>query len=285
MKRCIYLFRSEVKKTDYAAPPLPVVLTILLLIGPVCLAQPAGSAAATGETDLARQTQNPVASLISVPLQGNWDFGLGSREAVGTTLNIQPVLPFTLTRNTNLILRIILPVTSQPASDGSRINGLGDILMTAFFSPQKTGKVIWGIGPAFLLPVATHQAIGSEKFGLGPSAVALVQPGKFTVGILFNHVWSAAGAEVRTDVNTSYGQPFLSYNLGKGLALGVSSEITTNWKAEQKTTAPLLFAVSKVALLGRQPVNFTWAAGPTLTSPEGGPEWRFRFQTNFLFPR
>ena len=26
---------------------------------------------------LAKQTQNPVASLISVPLQGNWDFGLG----------------------------------------------------------------------------------------------------------------------------------------------------------------------------------------------------------------
>ncbi len=273
-------------KLEEVHTALLTILTILFLVAPPAMAQQAAQGAATpSAADLAKQTQNPVSSLISVPLQANWDFGLGSREAVGTTLNFQPVMPFALTESTNLILRVILPITSQPTSDASRLNGLGDIVMTPFFSPKKTGKIIWGAGPVFLLPVATNKALGSEKFGLGPSVVALVQPGKFTVGALYNHIWSVAGAKDRTDVNTSYWQPFLNYNLGNGLALGVSSEITTNWKADQKTTAPLLFSVSKVTLLGRRPVNFAWAAGPTLTSPDGGTEWRFRFQANFLYPR
>jgi hypothetical protein len=176
-------------------------------------------------------------------------------------------------------------MTSQPAPDGARINGLSDIVATAFFSPAKTGSLIWGVGPAMLLPVATNQSLGSEKFGLGPSVVLLTQPGKFTLGLLFNQIWSVAGPEDRTDVSTMYLQPFLNYNLGGGLAVGVSSEITTNWKADQKVTAPLLFSVSKVTLLGKRPTSFSVAAGPMLASPDGGADWRFRFAVTFLYPR
>ncbi len=165
-------------------------------------------AAAQTADELAKQTQNPVASLISVPFQGNWDFGLGDRDAAGSLLNIQPVMPFAVSESTNVILRVIMPLTSQPASGDDRVNGLGDIVTTVFFSPVASGRVIWGVGPVFLLPTATSAALGSEKLGLGPSVVALTQPGNWTLGILFNQIWSVSGANDRDDVNTTFLQPF-----------------------------------------------------------------------------
>jgi hypothetical protein len=249
----------------------------------LCLLPP--RAAAQTADELAKQTQNPVASLISVPLQGNWDFGLGDREATGTLLNIQPVMPFGVSKTTNVILRVIMPLTSQPGPEGVRLNGLSDILATAFFSPAQSGRIIWGAGPVVLLPAATSSALGTEKFALGPSVVALAQPGAWTVGMLFNHVWSVSGASDRPDVNQTFLQPFANYNLGGGLSVGASMEATGNWEADEMWTAPLLFNVSKVALLGRRPVSFLAAAGPTVASPEGGASWRFRFAVTFLFPR
>jgi hypothetical protein len=248
------------------------------------LVLPAPSVAQSAD-ELAKQTQNPVASLISVPLQGNWDFGIGDREATGTLLNIQPVMPFPVSSSTNLILRVIMPLTSQPADDGTRLNGLGDIVATAFFSPAKSGRIIWGVGPVVLLPVATNNSLGSEKFGIGPSIVALTQPGQWTLGALYNQIWSTSGAIDRSDVSTLFLQPFANYNLGGGLSVGVSMEASANWEADETWTAPLLFSVSKVTLLGRRPVNFAVAAGPTLASSDDSASWRFRLAATFLFPR
>jgi len=246
---------------------------------------PAGGQALTDATDLAKQTQNPVSSLISLPLQANWDFGLGDRDATGTLFNIQPVMPFGITPSTNIILRVIMPLTSQPGPDGVRVNGLGDVVATAFFSPAKSGRIVWGAGPVFLLPAATNNALGTEKFGIGPSVVALAQPGPWTVGFLFNHIWSTSGANDREDVNATFLQPFVNYNLGRGLAVGAVMEATANWEADETWTAPLLFTVSKVAVLGKRPVNFLAGAGPTVASPEGGANWRFRLAAIFMFPR
>ena len=178
-----------------------------------------------------------------------------------------------------------MPLTSQPGSDGVRINGMSDILATAFFSPAQSGRLIWGAGPAILLPAAPDNALGAEKFGLGPSVVALTQPGKWTLGGLFNHLWSMSGDNDRSDVNQTFLQPFANYNLGGGLAVGVSVEATGNWEAEETWTAPLLFNVSKVTLLGKRPVSFSVGAGPTIASPDGGASWRFRLSATFLFPR
>jgi len=248
-------------------------------------ADPTPKSATDQATALAKQQQNPISSLISVPLQGNWDFGLGDRDATGTLFNIQPVVPFGVSRSTNLILRVILPLASQPGSGDARINGVGDVVMTAFFSPAKSGRVTWGAGPVVLLPTATTNALGGEKFGVGPSAVVLTQPGPWTIGLLFNHIWSTSGANDREDVNSTFLQPFVNYNLGNGLAVGAVFEATANWKADEHWTAPLVFTVSKVTRLGNRPVNFVAGAGPTIASPEGGSTWRFRVMAVFLFPR
>ena len=241
---------------------------------------------AQSEEELAKQTQNPVASLISAPFQGNWDFGIGDREATGTTLNIQPVAPFGLSAQWNVILRVIMPVLSQPADNGQRFTGMGDTTMTVFLSPAKTGKVIWGAGPVFLIPTATSGDLGTEKLGIGPSVVALVQPGPWTVGALWNQVWSVDGANDRADVNQMYLQPFANYNLGQGLAVGASMEASTNWDADdEQWTSYLLFSISKVTRLGRRPVSFMAAAGPAVASPTGRADWRLRFVATFLFPR
>ena len=242
-------------------------------------------AAAQNADELAKQTQNPVASLISVPIQGNWDFGLGERDAAATLLNVQPVMPFGISKSTNIILRVIMPLASQPGPAGTRINGLGDVVTTAFFSPANSGRLTWAVGPVFLLPSGTNSSLSSEKFGIGPSVVALMQPGKFTVGLLYNQIWSVSGANDRDDVNSMFLQPFLNYNLGGGLAVGVTAEASANFEAEEAWTAPLLFSISKVTLLGKRPVNFSLAAGPMIASPEAGANWRFRMAAVFLFPR
>ena len=234
--------------------------------------------------ELAKQTQNPVSSLISVPFQGNWDVGVGARDATATTLNIQPVAPFALTKDWNVILRVIMPLASQPTDDGLRINGMSDTLTTAFLSPSKLGKVIWGAGPVLMLPTATNNALGNEQVGLGPSIVALVQPGRWTTGVLWNQVWSVGGADDRADVNQGFFQPFANYNLGDGIAVGASIEATASWDADHVWNSALIFTASKVTVLGKRPVNFVVGAGPDLSSPVGG-DWKMRFQANFLFPR
>jgi len=243
------------------------------------------STAAQDASELAKQTQNPIANMISVPLQGNWDFGIGDNADTATLLNFQPVIPFGVSKSTNVILRIITPLTSQPSSDGSRNNGMGDIVASAFFSPIKSGRFIWGAGPVVLLPTATANALGTQKFGIGPTVVVLTQPGKWTLGTLFNQIWSTSGATNRDDINSMYLQPFANYNLGSGLALGVSMEATANWDADETWTAPLLFQVSKVTLLGKRPVNLAVAAGPMVASPDGKANWRFRLAAVFLFPK
>ncbi len=247
---------------------------------------PAPPAGANAE-ELAKKLSNPVASLISVPFQNNFDFKMGPNDdGFRYTLNFQPVIPITLNANWNLISRTIVPIIHQNDVVGtSDQTGLGDIVQSFFFSPSKTEPFIWGFGPVVLLPSATNDSLGAEKFGIGPTLVVLKQQKGWTYGALLNHIWSVAGKDSRPDVNATFMQPFLSYTTRTAWTFTVNTESTYDWTAEQ-WSVPINFQVAKLVRFGKQPVSFS--AGPRYwaNSPSGGPEgWGLRFAVTLLFPK
>ncbi len=237
---------------------------------------------------LAKQLSNPVSSLVSVPFQANWDHGVAD-DQMRFLLNFQPVLPFTLTEKTNLITRIVVPILSQPslAPGVEPAFGLGDVVLSGFFSPAAPGQAIWGLGPVFLLPMSSDPRLGSGKWGMGPTGVLLVQSGSWTYGALANHVWSFAGLEGRSDVNQTFLQPFLAYGTQRGVTFTVNTESTANWEAAdgEEWTVPIHLQITKVVRLGRKPLSVGGGAGYYLEKPTGGPDWRIRAILTLLFPK
>ena len=246
------------------------------------------SAFAEGAADqLAQKLANPLASLISVPFQSNFDFGAGTDgNGFAYTMNIQPVVPFELNEEWNLITRTIIPIGYRDYAPGGQIDGLGDINASLFLSPKEggPGELIWGAGPVFLLPTATDEFMGSGKFGLGPTAVGLVQQGPWTIGALANHIWSVAGSRNRSDVSVSLMQPFASYNFGKGTSASLSVDTNYDWNSEQ-WTVPINLGVSQVFTLGSQAMSVQMGGRYYAEAPKGGPEWGLRTTLTFLFPQ
>lgn len=242
------------------------------------------------EEEMAKAAQNPVADLISLPFQNNTNFGFGPDDDIQNVLNIQPVIPFHLSENWNLITRTIVPLINQPEvvqGTGDEF-GLGDINFTAFFSPKNPTKgIIWGAGPIFAFPTATDEKLGSEKWSLGPSAVALTIQGPWLFGALINNVWSFAGDDDRDDVNAMLVQPFVNYNLPNGWYLVSSPIITANWEAASGNTwlVPLGGGVGKIFRIGNQPVNAQIQAFYNVEKPALVGDWTLRFQLQFLFPK
>jgi hypothetical protein len=254
----------------------------------VVLASPGSAAAADDAAELAKKLSNPVAALISVPFQYNWDTGIGPADADRSTLNIQPVIPVSLNQDWNVISRTIVPLidADSPVVGGKDHSGLGDIVQSLFFSPKAptAGGWIWGAGPVFLLPTASNDALGSEKWGIGPTAVALKQENGWTYGVLGNHIWSFAGDDNRADVNATFLQPFLSYTTKSFTTLTLNTESTYDWEADQ-WTVPINVVVSQLVKLGGKPVSFSFGYRNYADAPSGGPEWGLRFVVTLLFPK
>ena len=261
-------------------------------------------AAATNTDALRNAAQNPVASLISVPLQENFNFGVGPADRTQNVLNIQPVIPLSLSQNWNLIVRWIAPIVYQPVGPqppGSPVQttgvyGLGDMNPTFFVSPKKS-KVIWAVGPTFVLPTATNTTfLGQGKLSMGPAEVVLVQPKPWTIGFLANDVWSVAGhsnftpegAVNKPAVNQFLLQWFVNYNMAKGWYLTTSPIITANWRAPDDSgvwTVPFGGGVGRIMKIGFQPVNISAQFYGNAVHPAGASSWGFRFQFVLLFPK
>ena len=184
--------------------------------------------------ELAKELANPVASLISLPFQNNFDFDMGPRENGSRyNLNIQPVIPISINEKWNLISRTIVPIISQNDVyfEDSNASGLGDIVQSAFFSPKAPSKggMVWGIGPVFLLPTATDDLLGADKWAIGPNAVLLAVKGGWTYGALVNHMWSFPGSG-NNEINASFLQPFVTLAKPGGISFTLASENTQNWE-------------------------------------------------------
>lgn len=248
-------------------------------------AQEAGDA-----QDLAKKLSNPVASLISVPFQFNYDQNIGpERDGDKYLLNFQPVVPVSISDDWNMISRTIVPVASQHdivPGTGSQ-TGLGDITESLFFSPKAptSGGWIWGVGPAVLLPSATDRLLGSGKWGAGPTIVVLRQQGAWTYGMLANHIWSVGGQGNRASISSTFVQPFLSYNTPTAWTFTLQTESTYDWKHSQ-WSVPINMLVAKLFKIGKQPVQFFVGARYWDHATDGGPHgWGVRVGTVLLFPK
>ncbi|MFO1461954.1 MAG: neuromedin U [Verrucomicrobiota bacterium] len=258
-----------------------------LVSSTILTAQDVPSASSDTEK-LAREVQNPVANLISVPFQNNFNFGIGPEDVTQYVLNFQPVIPITLNEDWNLITRTIVPIISQPspAPGIPSAAGLGDINPTFFLSPANSGKFIWGIGPTLTLPTATDSLLGSGMWSAGPAAVALTMQGPWVVGVLANQQWSYAGWGDQ-DVSAMLIQPFINYNLPNGWYLSSAPILTANWKESAKNAwvIPVGGGVGKIFHLGKLPLNGQIQAYYNVRTPEDGPDWQLRVQLQFLFPK
>jgi hypothetical protein len=235
---------------------------------------------------LAKAAQNPLAAMVTLPMQFNFSSGVGAFDRQALNLNIQPVVPIT-GEKWNLIARTIIPVNSVPQGQTDSTFGIGDTTLQLFFSPAEASKLTWGIGPVFSVPTASNrEVLGSGKWGAGPGAVVFYTTGKWTMGGVISNLWSIAGDGDRDDYNFMTLQYFLNYNIGAGWAVGTAPVITADWKADsdERWTIPWGVQVSKVAEIGSQPVNLLLGYYSNSEHPTNGVESQVRLQINFLFP-
>jgi len=242
--------------------------------------------------ELAKIAQNPVGAMVSVPLQNNTNFNVGPLDGTQNVLNIQPVIPFTLNNEWNLITRYILPLIWQPGftPDQGTTFGLGDMQISGMFSPSRptAGGVIWGAGAIAQLPTDT-QGLGNKNWGLGPQAVILrMEKGSpWVYGALINNVWSLSGSGTGGRYNNFLIQPFLNYNFPGGTYVNTVPIITANWEAasDQRWTVPFGLGVGHIFHFGKLPVNMQLGGYYNVVHPDDAANWQLRFQMQFMFPK
>lgn len=237
--------------------------------------------------EVAKKLANPIASMVSVPFQSNFDWGSGpTGDGFKYTLNFQPVIPFSLNDDWNLITRTIVPFVTQDDVIGkSSQTGLSDTSLSLWLSPNKVENGwTWGVGPVFLIPTATDDLLGTEKLGIGPTVVLLKQDGPWTYGALLNHIWDVAGDSDRSAVNATFLEPFLSYTTKTHYTFTIQTETTYDWE-HQQWNVPINLLASKVVKIGGQHYSFQVGARYHADGPDDHATWGARFNITLALPK
>jgi len=250
------------------------------------------------DAELAKELQNPVGGLISVPLESRLDVGPGNTRRY--SLNLQPVIPCEVTADWLVVSRTILPFVyapkpagGDPAFDdpgvsavgkGPSLGGIGDITQSFFLAPKEPmGGWIWGAGTVLRLPTASREFFGEGRWGAGPTAVVLRQEGPWSYGMLANHIWSYAGWGPK-NVSTTYLQPFLAYTTDSQTTFGLGSESGYDW-TDRQWVAPVDLTISQLVQIGKMPVSVGLGGRLYAQRPDGGPNWGLTLAVTFVFPK
>jgi hypothetical protein len=275
----VLLLLSTPAATDPADPPVAPAKQ------GATLAHAAAALGGASLDELAKQLQNPLADLVSVPFQNNFSGGGTAGLAAAYNLNFQPVIPIELTDSWNLIVRPIVPYYSLPLASGERSTGLGEIMIETFFSPSKPSSFIWGIGPVFSFPTATNDAVATGCFAAGPVIAAVYMEGPWVVGALFTQL-NAFARMGSAHLDTSSLQVFLNYNLPRAWSIGTAPTILVNWnQIGQQWTVPVGAAIAKTISIAKQPISLSFSYYANVVHPDGGSPWLTRFVVTFMFPK
>ncbi len=244
------------------------------------------SSGSTSSSALASKLANPVADLISVPVQFNWYRGLGlDGEGQAYDMVFQPVVPIKLNNDWNYIVRPVLTLGVQNNVNGYSGSGAGPVVVETFFSPNTDSNFVWGVGPVLSTPALSGNRWGTAQTGAGLSAVALYSGKPWTAGVLAYQTWNVGGSDVAATANNTYWQPFVAYVTPKAWTFSLNTQSSFNWDS-RRAQNPLNFDISKLTRWGDVPVSLQIGARYFLSSVPGGPSgWGIRAGITFLFPK
>lgn len=246
---------------------------------------------AEDESPLLKTTRNPLADEINVQLIYDANLAVGSDDEAQHVLTVQPLIPFDLSEDWNLITRTIAPVIAQPPAHAgeSWTNGLGDLQIAAFLSPARGDRFVWGIGPDLQIPTATADALGQGKWAAGPTAAALWFGERWSAGGLIDNVWSFAGDHSEPEVNQMQIEPQVNYSFERNPDgyLSFSPSITANWKeaGRERWTVPVSLGIGQLVKIGKQSVNFQATTYYNVVKPSDTGTWTVEVLAQFFFPK
>lgn len=277
--------------TKRRRPSIAIITALIIAPGAISHAQNETDSAravrhAKAESSLAKASQNPVANMVSLPVQYNFITAGGLGENTERIINVQPVIPLPIGEDWLIVSRTVVPFVSVPVFDAIKSHGIGDIQEQAYFTSSKPGKLTWAVGPIFSFPTASAIALRTGQWGLGPTAVALVMPGPWVIGALANNIWRIGGAAHREVLNTFTLQPFINYNLPRAWAISTAPLITSNWSAPsgERWTVPVGIGVSKITHIVEQPLNLLIQYYHNLDHPSRAGSEQIRLEVVALWP-